>query len=74
MPSRMSCSLTTTSAQAELVHEHPQDQRAGADDVDPARVHDRQRGPRRPGRGQQVGGDLADAVAGIREPWMAVGS
>ena len=34
--------------EAELVHEHAQDQRPGADDVDPARVHDRHRRPARP--------------------------
>ena len=62
MPSRMSCSLTTTSSTAELVHEHPQDQRAGADDVDPARVHHRHRGPALARGGEQVGGDRADGV------------
>ena len=39
MPSRMSCSLTMTSAKPRSADDPVQDQGAGADDVDPAGVH-----------------------------------
>ena len=63
MPSRMSCSLdTTVSASPEpgpLLHRADDEvphQRTGADDVDPAGVHERQSRPLRTRHGQQLAG------------------
>ena len=44
MPSRMSCSLTTTSPKPNRGHDPVEHQCASADHVDPARVHHRDRG------------------------------
>ena len=66
MPSRMSCSLTTTSSDRQRVHDHPQHERPGADDVDPARVHHRQRRP--PRRVAASSPAVTDAHGADRDP------
>ena len=56
MPSRMSCSEVTTwvpPTRGHRAHDLVPDQRAGADDVDPAGVHERQRRPLGAGQVQQ---------------------
>ena len=58
MPSRMSCSLMTTSSTSVSSSDPGQDQRAGADDVDPAGVDHRHRRALGPRHRQQLVGHL----------------
>lgn len=60
----MSCSLTTTSSAPIRSMTESSTRAPAADDVDPARVHRRDRGTLCVGGGQQPLGDLADPVAG----------
>src|SRR3954447_14546693 len=48
--------------EVEGVHDHAEHERPGADDVDPAGVHDGQRGAALAGGGEQAGGHRTDAA------------
>ena len=50
------------------------DERATADHVDPAGVHDRQRGPLLVGHGEQHRRNRVDGAAATVAPWMRPGS
>ena len=76
MPSRMSCSLTTSDLRARPhpFDDHVEHERATPDDVDPARVHHRERGPLGAGHREQPRGDRVHVrpAAGATGGWRRV--